>query len=355
MANLNDLGWDEGWGASWSGEPAAVPARVLSVHREACTVATAEGERTAELSGRLRHEARSESDLPAVGDWVAVRLTPGDGACLILSVLPRRTRMARKVPGAETAEQVVAANVDLVLVVAGLDHDYNPRRLERALVLARDGGAEPAIVLNKADLLSPAELAARVAETRAVASGLDVVTVSAATGEGLPALAASLRPGRTAAFIGSSGVGKSTLVNRLLGEERQSTFPVREHDARGRHTTTRRELLRLPGGALLIDTPGLRELQLWAAPDALEGAFAEVDALAASCRFTDCRHGGEPGCAVAEAAAAGVLDEARLASYHKLQKELRHLALRQDERGQREEKLRWRSIHKAARKHRPRE
>jgi ribosome biogenesis GTPase len=358
MANLNDLGWDEGWAAAWragSGDAAAVPARVLSVHREACTLAMAAGERTGELSGRFRHEVDGQSGLPAVGDWVSVHLPPGAGAALILAVLPRRTRIARKVPGAETAEQMVAANVDVVLVVAGLDHDYNPRRLERALVLARDGGVESVIVLNKADLLSPADLAARMAETRAVAPGLEVVAMSAATGDGLDALAPSLRPGRTAALFGSSGVGKSTLVNRLLGEERQSTGPVREHDARGRHTTSRRELLRLPGGALLIDTPGLRELQLWAAPDALEGAFAEVDALAASCRFTDCQHGGEPGCAVAEAAARGVLDEARLASYRKLQKELRHLALRQDERGQREEKLRWRSIHKAARKHRPRE
>jgi ribosome biogenesis GTPase len=355
MANLNDLGWDEVWAEKWAGEPFAAPARILSVHREAYTLATAAGERTGELSGRLRHGVESEADLPAVGDWVSVRLPPGDGIALILDVLPRRTRLARKVPGAETAEQVVAANVDLVIVVAGLDHDYNPRRLERALVLARDGGAEAAIVLNKADLLSAADLGTRVAETRAVAPGVEVVALSAATGEGLGALEACLRPGGTAALIGSSGVGKSTLVNRLLGEERQSTGPVREHDARGRHTTTRRELLRLPGGALLIDTPGLRELQLWAAPDALEGAFAEVDALAESCRFTDCRHVGEPGCAVAAAAAAGVLDEARLASYHKLQKELRHLALRQDERGQREEKLRWRSIHKAARKHRPRE
>ena len=355
MANLNDLGWDEGWRAVWTGEATAVPARILSMHREAYGLATAEGERTGQLSGRLRHDAKSEADLPAVGDWVAARLPPGEGAAAILAVLPRRTRLARKVPGAETAEQVVAANVDVVLVVAGLDHDYNPRRLERALVLAKGGGAEPVIVLNKADLLSPADLAARVAETHAVAPGVTVVAVSAATGEGLGALAPSLRPGRTAALIGSSGVGKSTLVNRLLGEERQPTFPVREHDARGRHTTTRRELLRLPGGALLIDTPGLRELQLWAAPDALEGAFSEVDALAASCRFTDCKHDGEPGCAVAEAAALGVLDAGRLASYHKLQKEIRHLALRQDERGQREEKLRWRSIHKAARKHRPRE
>jgi ribosome biogenesis GTPase len=182
-----------------------------------------------------------------------------------------------------------------------------------------------------------------------------VVAVSAATGEGLDGLERVLAPGRTAALIGSSGVGKSTLVNRLLGAERQRTNAVRTHDSRGRHTTTHRELLRLPSGALLIDTPGLRELQLWAAPDALEGTFADVDALAAACRFADCAHAGEPGCAVMAAAADGTLGPARLESYRKLQRELRHLALRQDERGQREQKQRWKAIHKAARNHRPRE
>jgi ribosome biogenesis GTPase len=182
-----------------------------------------------------------------------------------------------------------------------------------------------------------------------------VLAVSAATGEGVDGVGEVLPRGRTAALIGSSGVGKSTLVNRLLGADRQRTAEVRAHDSRGRHTTTHRELLRLPGGALLVDTPGLRELQLWAAPDALEGTFADVDALAAACRFPDCAHGEEPGCAVMAAAADGTLGPGRLESYRKLQRELRHLALRQDDRGQREQKQRWRAIHKAARKHRPRE
>lgn len=357
MRSLEDLGWDEGWSAAWDGaaDAAAVPARVTSVHRDTFVVWTAEGERVAELSGRLRHRAADAADLPTVGDWVAVRLPPGEGPALVQEVLPRRTRIARKVPGALTSEQVVAANVDVVLVVAGLDGDYNPRRLERALVLVGDGGGRPVIVLNKADLLSPEEVAARLRATAGVAPGVAVVALSAATGEGLGGLEPSLRPGLTAALIGSSGVGKSTLVNRLLGEDRQRTREVRADDDRGRHTTTHRELLRLPGGALLVDTPGLRELQLWAAPDALEGTFADVEALARSCRFSDCRHAGEPGCAVAAAAAQGTLGPARLESYRKLQRELRHLGLRQDERGRREEKQKWRAIHKAARKHRPRE
>ena len=357
MGALEDFGWDDAWRVSWEGiaDAGMVPARVIAVHRDAFVVWTAEGERTAELSGRLRHRAGDEAERPAVGDWVGVRLSPGDGASLLQEVLPRRTHLARKVPGPLTAVQVVAANVDVVAIVAGLDGDYNPRRLERALVLAWDGGAQPVIVLNKSDLLGPDELAATVRATEDVAPGVSVLAVSAATGEGLDGLERSLAPGRTAALIGSSGVGKSTLVNRLLGTERQRTNAVRTHDSRGRHTTTHRELLRLPSGALLVDTPGLRELQLWAAPDALEGTFADVDALAASCRFVDCAHAGEPGCAVTAAAADGTLGPARLESYRKLQRELRHLALRQDERGQREQKQRWRAIHKAARKHRPRE
>ena len=357
MARLEDFGWDEGWRPAWESLTldGVAPARVIAVHRDALAVWTTEGERAAEVSGHLRHHSTAEGDLPAVGDWVAVRLSPGEGPALVQAVLPRRTRLARKAAGTLTVEQVVAANVDVVLVVGGLDGDYNPRRLERALVLASEGGATPAVVLNKADLLPPEEVAARVRATEEVAPGVLVVPVSASTGAGLDAIAPLLRPGRTAALLGSSGVGKSTLVNRLLGEERQRTSAVREHDGRGRHTTSHRELLRLPSGALIIDTPGLRELQLWAAPEALEGTFADLEAIAAGCRFADCGHAEEPGCAVTAAVAQGALAPARLASYHKLQRELRHLELRQDERGRSEQKQRWRAMHKAARKHRPRE
>jgi ribosome biogenesis GTPase len=356
MVRLEEFGWDEGWGLGWKeGEhDGTSPARVAAVHREGFVVWTPEGERPAEASGRLRHLARGEADLPAVGDWVAVRLPAGDGPAVVQSVLPRRTRIARKVPGTTTVEQVVAANVDVVAIVAGLDADYNPRRLERALVLAGDGGAQPLIVLNKADL-RPGQIEKTVRETEVVAPGVPVVALSAATGDGVGALATWLVPGRTAALIGSSGAGKSTLVNRLLGEERQRTRSVRASDSRGRHTTSQRELLRLPGGALLIDTPGLRELQLWAAPGALEGTFADVDSIASSCRFVNCGHTGEPGCAVLAALESGALGHDRLESYRKLQRELRHLDLRQDDLGRREQKQRWRAIHKAARKHRPRE
>lgn len=357
MGSLETLGWDEGWRAAWDGqaEAGATPGRVIAVHRHAFVVATTEGDRAAELSGRFRHESGREADRPAVGDWVAVRLPAGNGRALVQSVLPRRTRLARKAAGTGTVEQVVAANLDIAFIVAGLDGDYSPRRLERALLLAGDGGAEPVIVLNKADVLPADVLAERVRTTKDVAPGVRVLPVSAATGVGLDELAACLHPGRTAALIGSSGVGKSTLVNRLLGEERQRTSAVRASDARGRHTTTHRELLLLPGGALLIDTPGVRELQLWAAPEAVETTFVDVDALAVQCRFANCAHGDEPGCAVVSAVAGGILAADRLESFRKLQRELRHLALRQDDLGRREEKQRWRSIHKMARKHRPRE
>jgi ribosome biogenesis GTPase len=357
MQHLFDSGWDPHWESVWESVPreGTTPARVAAVHRDALVVWTADGEQTAEVSGRLRHLAADEADLPAVGDWVAVRLPAGDGRAIVRDILPRRTRIARKVAGTTTAEQVVAANVDVVAIVAGLDHDYNPRRLERALLLAWDGGAQPLVVLNKSDLRAAAALALVVAETEAVAPGVSVIAVSAATGAGMEALGRWLAPGRTAALIGSSGAGKSTLVNRLLGADRQRTSAVRAADSRGRHTTTHRELLRLPGGALLVDTPGLRELQLWAVPDALGGTFADVESLAASCRFADCRHAGEPGCAVLAAIRSGALADERLASYRKLQRELQHLALRQDDLGRRELKQRWRAIHKAARKHRPRE
>jgi ribosome biogenesis GTPase len=357
MAPLEDFGWDEGWAAVWAaaadGELRA--ARVAAVHREAFVVWTEEGERTAELSGHLRHRALGEGTLPAVGDWIAVRPPAATGPALVQLVLPRRTRMARKVPGAVTAEQVVAANVDVVLVIAGLDGDYNPRRLERTLVLARDGGAQPVIVLNKADLHSPEELAETMRQTGEVAGGVPVLALSASTGVGVDALSEWLVPRRTAALIGSSGAGKSTLVNRLIGEERQRTSAVRASDSRGRHTTSHRELMRMPGGALIIDTPGVRELQLWATPDTLDGTFADLEELAASCRFTNCTHDAEPGCAVTQAAASGALAPERLESYRKLRRELRHLELRQDEVGRLEQKQRWRAIHKAARKHRPRE
>lgn len=341
---LDDYGWTpffarhfesflDSTPAPAAGDPSRPePARVLSPGRGLYRLATAAGEVTATLPGRL--EAAGE--VPAVGDWVVVDGAAG-GRASILAILPRRTTLRRKVAGARAEAQVLAANVDLVFLVLGLDGDFNPRRLERLAVLARDGGADAVVLLTKADLLdgAPADrnagLERRIAETRAAAPGLPVHPVSAVTSGGLEALESYLEPGRTVALLGSSGVGKSTLVNRLTGREVLRTAPVRARDERGTHTTTHRELVRLPGGSLLVDGPGLREVQLWLDdPGSLGAAFADVEAVARRCRFRDCTHRHEPGCAVLEALAAGELDEARVKSLRKLEREVAALERRRD-------------------------
>lgn len=298
--------------------------RVVSAVREIYLVETAENEVAARPAGRLR----AAGELPVVGDWVAVAGTQ------IAALLPRRSRLSRRAAGQGRREQVVAANVDVALLVMGLDRDFNLNRLERFTVMAWESGAEPVAVLTKADLAGDPDGAVQAVAARL--PGLPVVAVAALRGEGLSALSPWLRSGRTVAMLGSSGAGKSTLANALLGEERMATGGVREEDGPGRHTTTRRELLRLPGGALLLDNPGVREIQLWVQGEgedgasALDDAFADVAALAAECRFADCSHHGEPGCAVAAALASGRLAAGRLASYLKLQRELASFELRQD-------------------------
>jgi ribosome biogenesis GTPase len=305
---------------------------VIAQHRDRYIVAGEGGDWSAVLSGRLRHEAEAESlaereHIPAVGDWVVAAPPEGDGSGTIRAVLPRRTAFTRKVAGDATAAQVVAANIDVALLATALPEDLNARRLERYLALAWESGAIPVVVLTKADLA--ADLASAIAEAATAAPGVDVVAVSAAMGSGLEQLDRFLAPGRTAVLLGSSGVGKSTLINRLLGAERLRTAAVRD-DGKGRHTTTHRELVRLANGALLVDTPGMRELQLWTADGGLGSAFADIESLAVECRFRDCEHDAEPECAVRAAVAAGMLDAERLASWHKLRRELAALALRQD-------------------------
>jgi ribosome biogenesis GTPase / thiamine phosphate phosphatase len=339
--NFEEIGWahyaPQSTHDSSLGRVASARGRVALVHRDQFIVWTANGEITATISGHLRH---MDSDPPCVGDWVTLR----EGS-VISQVLPRRTQLSRKEPGKRMREQVLAANMDLLFIVSGLDRDYNPRRLERYLVLAYESGARPIIVLNKADLRSDLPDVIRLTERHA--PGVPVLAVSALQQWDLDGIARHIEPGETAALIGSSGAGKSTIVNALLGEARQRTTAVREDDSKGRHTTTHRELIRMPGNWLLMDLPGLRELQLWADPERIDSAFADIAELAQQCRYRDCTHSEEPGCAVRAAA----LDPERLRSYRKLQRELHHLELQTDIHRAREERKKWNAIEKDIRRH----
>lgn len=328
------------------------PARVIAQHRRLWRLGTHEGEVSARLSGRFQLKA-GPGDHPVVGDWVSVALPDGEGDAVIHGVLPRRGVFARRAAGEEHA-QVVAANVDTAFLVAGMTADINLRRLERYLVAARDGGVAPVIVLTKADMSDAVgDTVARVSD---IAAGAQVLAVSAVTGEGLGVLQDLMPAGATAALLGSSGAGKSTLLNALAGEALMSTGAVREDDLRGRHTTRHRELFRLPGGALVIDTPGMRELGLIADEEALDATFADIAALP-PCRFSDCSHGEEPGCAVRAALESGVLSEARWRAYLKLRREMEFAEARDKPEVEAARRDRWKRIHKdqrARQKHRRR-
>lgn len=332
MVELEAIGWDGGWERAFAPmrERGWAPGRVALEDKQAFVAVTAEGEVRTRLAGRLLNDRSRPEALPKVGDWVALSRKAGDTRSVVQEVLPRRTFLARKVPGRETAPQVLAANMDVVFVVQALDPTFNLRRLERFLVMVHEGGARGVVVLNKADLSE--DVGERVADVRATVGTTPVLVVSARTRRGLGELRKHVAPGRTAVFVGTSGVGKSSLINRLHGEAIQATLEVREWDGKGRHSTTWRELILLPDGGLVIDTPGMREFHMWTAEGGLDEAFPDITELALGCHFRACSHTSEARCAVRAALAEGRLSEARFASFRKLERELVELANERRER-----------------------
>ncbi|MFN8519774.1 MAG: ribosome small subunit-dependent GTPase A [Chloroflexota bacterium] len=353
---LEPFGWDARREAAFDAHaaPGQVPGRVTGAARDAIRARTEDGDTHVIVQRGFRRDAATASEFPVVGDWLALEPV-GDGQTALRAVLPRTSRFARgdhdaqRVQGGIHAEeQVIAANIDTVVIVAALDHDLNLRRLERYLALAWSSGADPVVLLNKSDLCD--DVPGRLGEVRSIASGAPVLVASALRAEGLDALEAWTGPARTVVLLGMSGVGKSTITNLLLGEQRQAVREVREGDARGRHTTTSRELFQLPNGALLIDTPGMRSIGLWDADDGLDRAFTDIEALAAACRFADCSHEVEPGCAVAAAIEAGELDADRLRARRKLHRELGLVAQRSDAASRHAAGRRWGKVTREAAK-----
>lgn len=353
--SLEKYGWQPEWAEAFAPYAGSgfTAGRVAVEHRERYFVLTADGECDAEVTGKLLYMTDNPSDLPKVGDWVVLSMFEGEQKGIIHDVLPRRTKFSRKVAGKKMQEQVIATNIDTTFLVQGLDDNFNLRRLERYLVMVREGGIEPVVVLNKADLCPDPEQ--KQQQVGVIAPDVAVFLTSATSGQGIAALRSRLLPGSTYAFVGSSGVGKSTLINSLAEAEIMKTGSVREVDAKGRHTTTHRELIALPNGSLLIDTPGMREMQLWSSDQALDDAFAEIVQLATECHFPDCSHTHEKGCAVLAAVENGELSAERYDNFVKLGKEMAYLESKNDKHSASANKRKYKGINKAMRKFRKNE
>lgn len=349
--NLIDLGWNDFFEQAFERYriDGCCAGRVVSEHRGLYRVITEEKEMLAKVSGKMIHGAFGRTDYPAVGDWVALTENHGGSGATIHAILPRFSKFSRRNAGTASGEQIISSNINTVFLVNALNRDFNLRRLERYLTLVWESGASPIVVLSKADLCAEASL--KKAEVESMAPGVPVVVISCFTGQGLDQLKTLLKPGITAALLGSSGVGKSSLINFILGQNVLKVNEVRNTDDRGRHTTTHRELVIIPGSGLIIDTPGMRELRLWDAGEGLNITFEDIETLSEKCRFKNCSHSGEPDCAVQEAIVMGNLAQERYNNYVKLQKEQAYLSRKDNLQEQLAEKEKWKKIHKQLKKH----
>lgn len=331
--NLNKIGWNSYFEAHYTAKMQAdyQAARVFAEHKHTYKLFTEIGEVSGEISGKLRFEAAGQEDFPAVGDWVLVSLRPEEKSATIHHILPRKSKFSRKAAGFVTEEQILAANIDTVFLVNALNKDFNVRRIERYLILAWESGANPVIILSKADLCDGGgdEIDAKVRAVEAAAPGVPIHVISAVYGTGIEELKQYLKEGHTVTLLGSSGVGKSTLLNYFTGSDTMKVQSIREDDDKGKHTSTHRELFLLPEGGLMIDTPGMRELQLWNCSEGISETFSDIESIAKSCAYRNCKHRNEPGCAVLDNISQGILPLERLHNYNKLQKELLFLEKKQ--------------------------